>query len=160
MGGQLSGDKPGKPDWLGLLEARELLISMGDVFTSIPQSNGSPDSPVLFAAIIATVLDEVLARTSLHLPEKGGPNPPHTGGAFMDDTYLWSHDRQHLQRTLAELEVRLALRKLPSSTVKRKAGEASTLGEKTCRASRGVLKSLPWALPSPLWSRSRRSPQP
>ena len=26
----------------------------------------------------------------------------------MDDTYLWSHDRQHLQRTLAELEVRLA----------------------------------------------------
>ena len=26
----------------------------------------------------------------------------------MDDTYLWSHDRDHLQRTLAELEVRLA----------------------------------------------------
>ena len=25
----------------------------------------------------------------------------------MDDTYLWSHDRDHLQRMLAELEVRL-----------------------------------------------------
>ena len=68
----------------------------------------SPDSRVLFAAIIATGLDEVLARTSLHLPEKGGPNPPQTGGTFMDDTYLWSHDKQHLQRNLAELEVRLA----------------------------------------------------
>ena len=25
----------------------------------------------------------------------------------MDDTYLWSHDREHLQRTISELEVRL-----------------------------------------------------
>ncbi|CAE6934778.1 unnamed protein product [Symbiodinium sp. CCMP2592] len=29
-------------------------------------------------------------------------------GAFMDDTYLWSHNKDHLQRVLAELEVRLA----------------------------------------------------
>ncbi|CAE6973291.1 unnamed protein product [Symbiodinium sp. CCMP2592] len=92
--------------------ARELRVAINDILTTIPQSNGvrqgSPDSPVLFAAIIATALDDVLGRTSSHLPPKGGPNPPQAGGAFMDDTYLWSHDRDHLQRTLAELEVRLA----------------------------------------------------
>ncbi|CAE7933671.1 TOP3B [Symbiodinium necroappetens] len=36
------------------------------------------------------------------------PAPPESGGAFMDDTYLWSHDRTHLQATLAALERHLA----------------------------------------------------
>ncbi|CAE7192827.1 unnamed protein product [Symbiodinium sp. CCMP2592] len=103
-GGTAMGGSPWEARaWLGLLEPRELRVAIGN---GVRQ--GSPDSPVLFAAIIATALDEVLTRTAKHLPPVGGPNPPQSGGAFMDDIYLWSHDRDHLQRTLTELEVRFA----------------------------------------------------
>ena len=76
--------------WLGLLEAREMRIAVGDTLTSIQQTNGvrqgSPDSPVLFSRIVA---------------------------------YLWSHDPMHLQALLAALERRLAAHGLlinPSKT--------------------------------------------
>ena len=110
-GGTAMGGQPWEARvWLGLLEAREMRVAMGDLITSIPQSNGvrqgSPGQSCLQPSLPrATALDEVLGRTSRHLPAKD-PTPPKPG-AFMDDTYLWSHDRDHLQRMLAELEVRL-----------------------------------------------------
>ena len=98
--------------WLGLLEAREMQVAVGDHVTSIPQSNGvrqgSPDSPILFSRIVGDCLQQALQETQHLLPPAKGPAPPESGGAYMDDTYLWSHDATHLQATLAALERHLA----------------------------------------------------
>ena len=56
---------------------------------------GSPDSPVLFGRVVADDLEAALSLTQHMLPPAQGPPPPQSGGAFMDDTYLWSHDKRH-----------------------------------------------------------------
>ena len=97
--------------WLGLLDAREMQVAVGDTLTSIPQTNGVRqglwDSPVLFSRV-ADCLEAATEETQDMLGPAKGPPPPQAGGAFMDDTYLWSHDYAHLQATLACLERRLA----------------------------------------------------
>ncbi|CAE7456901.1 unnamed protein product [Symbiodinium sp. CCMP2592] len=103
-GGTAMGGSPWEARaWLGLLEARELRVAIGDTITSIPQSNGvrqgSPDSPCCHHCHSAGRGPHAHSRT---------PTTSGSGGVFMDDTYLWSHDHDHLQRTLTELEVRLA----------------------------------------------------
>ncbi|CAE7824191.1 unnamed protein product [Symbiodinium sp. CCMP2592] len=90
---------------------REVRVAMADTLTHIPQTNGvrqgSPDSPVLFGRVVADDLEGALQTTQRLLPLAEGPPPPQSGGAYMDDTYLWSHDRTHLQASLAELERQL-----------------------------------------------------
>ncbi|CAE7361641.1 unnamed protein product [Symbiodinium sp. CCMP2592] len=86
--------------------------AMGGQSVNVPQTNGvrqgSPDSPVLFGRVVADDLEGPLNATQHLLPPKQeGPPPPQSGGAYMDDTYLWSYDRDHLQASLAELERRL-----------------------------------------------------
>ena len=71
-------------------------------------SAGLPDSPVVFAALTAEALDKAVSQTAHMLGEARGPLPPEQGGAYMDDTYLWSHDKKHLQATLTALEAQLA----------------------------------------------------
>ena len=87
-------------------------IPICDTIATIPQTNGirqgSPDSPDLFGAIIARDLQKAIDS----VPEqgkdpKGGPRPPRTGGSFLDDTYLWNQNRDHLQRVLNMLEKEL-----------------------------------------------------
>ena len=112
-GGGTPGGEPWEARaWLALLEARELNIAVADEVVSVPQSNGvrqgSPDSPVLFSRIIADDLQEALRDAQPLLGENRGPPPPHSGGAFMDDTYLWGYSKEHLQYALASLERRLA----------------------------------------------------
>ena len=98
--------------WTSLLQARSLHISTGDHVTFVEQTNGvrqgSPDSPVVFAALTAEALDKAVSQTAHMLGEARGPPPPEQGGAYMDDTYLWSHDKKHLQATLTALEAQLA----------------------------------------------------
>ena len=122
-GGGSAGGMPWEARaWLGLLEAREMRIAVGDTITSIPQTNGvrqgSPDSPILFSRIVADCLEGALRETSHMLHPSKGPPPPESGGAFMDDTYLWSHDPAHLQALLAALERRLAAHGLTINPVK------------------------------------------
>ena len=110
-GGGTAGGMPWEAR-LGLLEAREMQVAVGDMVTTIPQSNGvrqgSPDSPILFSRIVGDCLEQALQETQHLLPPAKGPAPPESGGAFMDDAHLWSHDATHLQATLAALERRLA----------------------------------------------------
>ena len=99
--------------WTSLLQARSLHIATGDHITHVEQTNGvrqgSPDSPVVFGALTAEALDRAVSQTAHMLGEARGPPPPEQGGAYMDDTYLCSHDKKHLQATLTALEAQLAL---------------------------------------------------
>ena len=98
--------------WTSLLQARSLHIATGDHVAQVEQTNGvrqgSPDSSVVFAALTAEALQAAVSKTAHMLGDARGPPPPEQGGAYMDDTYLWSHDRQHLQTTLTELEAQVA----------------------------------------------------
>ncbi|CAE7943307.1 unnamed protein product [Symbiodinium necroappetens] len=90
-----------------------LNVAVGDTLTPVPQSNGirqgSPDSPDLFGAIVAKDLQAALQKAPPQPPDpQGGPPPPKAGGSFLDDTYLWSQNRQHLQSLLGFLEGELA----------------------------------------------------
>ena len=107
------GEQPWEANlWLSVLETRALNIAVGDVLTTVPQTNGirqgSPDSPDLFGAIVARDLASAIQAAPAQPPDsKGGPPPPKTGGCFLDDTYLWSQNKQHLQATLEGLEAEL-----------------------------------------------------
>ncbi|CAE7572889.1 unnamed protein product [Symbiodinium microadriaticum] len=107
------GEQPWEANlWLSVLETRALNIAVGDVITTVPQTNGirqgSPDSPDLFGAIVARDLATAIQAAPAQPPDsKGGPPPPQTGGCFLDDTYLWSQNKQHLQATLEGLEAEL-----------------------------------------------------
>ena len=110
------GDQPWEALlWLSLLETRALNVAVGDVITPVPQSNGirqgSPDSPDLFGAIIAKDLQTALSKAPAQPPNPQGgppPPPPKAGGSFLDDTFLWSQNRNHLQSLLNHLEEELA----------------------------------------------------
>ena len=102
--------------WLSLLEARELNFFVHKRKVQVDQSNGvrqgSPDSPVLFAAQIGEILDATLAAVNGGQPPHVGRHealqpPPHSGAAFMDDTYVWGESSEYVQKVLADLEERL-----------------------------------------------------
>ena len=82
--------------WLRLLEARDFNFYVKGERVQVTQANGvrqgSPDSPVLFA--IGETLDATIEPVGNGSPPHVGRHPelgppPHTGGAFMDDTYIW-----------------------------------------------------------------------
>ncbi|CAE7690139.1 unnamed protein product [Symbiodinium sp. CCMP2592] len=108
------GDKPWEAlMWLSILETRTLNVAVGDTITPVPQTNGirqgSPDSPDLFGAIVARDLQSAIHAAPTQGPDaQGGPPPPRAGGSFLDDTYLWSQDKHHLQRLLHNLEAELS----------------------------------------------------
>ena len=83
---------------------------MGRPFKSHRQT-GSPD----FSAAIGETLDEVVQELA-PLPRKGDnpklPPSPQGGASFLDDTYLWSHNREWLVKALATLEEKLGKKNL------------------------------------------------
>ncbi|CAE7546588.1 unnamed protein product, partial [Symbiodinium necroappetens] len=92
-----------------ILQTRSLNVAVGDVVTPIPQTNGirqgSPDSPDLFGGIIAEDLSRAIQRTPPQPADpRKWPPPPSCGGSFLDDTYLWSQHKPHLQQLLTHLE--------------------------------------------------------
>ena len=102
--------------WFSLLEARELHFWVQKHKVVVGQSNGvrqgSPDSPVLFAAQIGEILDDVLNTVNGGSPPHVGRHqalspPPHSGAAFMDDTYVWGESPEYVQNVLIELEKQL-----------------------------------------------------
>ena len=95
--------------WLKLLEARELNFYVQKHKVPVAQTNGvrqgSPDSPVLFAAEIGETLDAVLHSVRGGEPPHVGRHqalgpPPHSGAAFMDDTYVWGESPEYVQEVL------------------------------------------------------------
>eukprot|EP00439_Symbiodinium_sp_Y106_P058038 s2522_g8.t1 len=107
------GDQPWEALlWLSILQTRGLNVAVGDTITTVPQTNGirqgSPDSPDLFGAIVARDLQTAINAAPPQGPDpKGGRPPPRTGGSFLDDTYLSTQSRDHLQHVLTTLEAEL-----------------------------------------------------
>ena len=86
---------------LQLIRSDLMQISTDSGMLRVPQSNGlrqgSPDSPVLFAGLVADRLqDTVRGETVLPLPT--------SGGLYMDDTYLWALTKEHLRDTVKRVE--------------------------------------------------------
>ncbi|CAE7709541.1 unnamed protein product, partial [Symbiodinium necroappetens] len=105
--------------WLQLLRADNITLAVCGELLQVPQTNGvrqgSPDSPVVFSAAIGETLDEVLAE--LQTLTRQGENPklppsPQGGASFLDDTYLWSHNRRWLVKALEVLENKLGEKNL------------------------------------------------
>ena len=78
---------------------------------SLEQTNGvrqrSPDSPIAFGRVVSKDLESAILAARCCKPTNGNP-PPEDGGSYMDDTYIWSMSRTHLQRMLDELCGRLS----------------------------------------------------
>ena len=136
--------------WLSLLEARELHFHVQHSQVSICQTNGvrqgSPDSPVLFAAQIGEALDATLQAVDGGQPPHVGRHealqpPPHSGAAFMDDTYIWGESPEYVQRVLDELEKQL--RKLGLSINPKKTQVISNKENDSVRFTIGGVQVVP-----------------
>ena len=101
--------------WITLLRAGKITISFRDETFTLEQTNGvrqgSPDSPIAFGRVVSKDLEEAIQAARGDKPSGGNP-PPQDGGSYMDDTYIWSTSRSHLQRMLNELCQRLPPRGL------------------------------------------------
>ena len=89
-----------------LLHAKEIRIFFRDETFVIGQTNGvrqgSPDSPIAFGRIVAKELDASIREASVVKDTTGDP-PPEDGCCYMDDSYIWSSSRRHLQAMLDRL---------------------------------------------------------
>ena len=145
------GDMPWEARlWLRLLEARALNFYVQKHKVSISQTNGvrqgSPDSPVLFAAQIGETLDAVLNHVQGGEPPHVGRHaalcpPPHSGAAFMDDTYVWGESPEYVQEVLRELERRFL--ELGLKINAKKTQVISTLPDDPFRFSIGGMQVAP-----------------
>ena len=106
-----SGETPWEARlWLRILEARELNFFVQGEQVTVDQSNGVR----LFAAEIRETLDTTIAAVQKGAGPHTGKHPaleppPHTGGAFIDDTYIWGQSPEYVQALLSELNRRLHL---------------------------------------------------
>ncbi|CAE7383396.1 unnamed protein product [Symbiodinium sp. CCMP2456] len=86
--------------WVSLLHAQRITIHVAGESIPVDQSNGvrqgAPESPVAFGAVVAEDLDASIAD----------------GGSYMDDNYIWSVDKKHMQAMLDQLGERLPRRGL------------------------------------------------
>ena len=150
---QQVGERGGRPweakAWIDILANEVINVTVEKEALEVEQTNGvrqgSPDSPVAFAALIGQVLNEVLGlppRTANPTPPTpttlrngtmqqpagrpnkttpdGGPPMPSNGGGFQDDIYLWSHDKEHLQQKLGIMVRSLGARNLKVNAAKTK----------------------------------------
>ena len=105
--------------WMQLIRADTITLATCGETLQVPQTNGvrqgSPDSPVVFSAAIGETLDEVMQELE-PVPRKGDnpklPPSPQGGASFLDDTYLWSHNRNWLVKALTILEKKLGKKNL------------------------------------------------
>ena len=84
----VEGGKPWEARlWLQLVQCETLLVQTDGGNIPVQQTNGvrqgSPDSPVLFAALMGESIGDILARR-----EEGDTSLPFSGSMYMDDTYL------------------------------------------------------------------------
>ena len=107
--------------WVALLHAEKIAVQVAGASIPIRQSNGvregAPESPVAFGALVAEDLDKSIAAAKSSKPRTDHP-PPEDGGSYMDDNYIWSTNRDHLQRLLGELSQHLPRRGLHLHPVK------------------------------------------
>ena len=95
--------------WLQLVQCDTLLVQTDGGNINIQQTNGvrqgSPDSPVLFAALMGESIGDILA-----CGEEGETSLPFISGVmYMDDTYLWAESLSFLQQQIRKVEQRLAI---------------------------------------------------
>ena len=101
--------------WLSIIHGQQLHVIPAPPASQKPvtiqQTNGvrqgSPDSPILFALKAGQILNSALESQQTPPPVQGTPGPPHEGGQFMDDTYLWATDLTRLQHMATNLEKQL-----------------------------------------------------
>ena len=135
--------------WTDMLMNERICVSMANETHDVQQTNGvrqgAPDSPVIFAAMVGQILNEVLGppsstanltpptpmrdhREEAHRDVRpkgdrapdGGPPMPANGGGFQDDVYLWSHDKEFLQAKLGMMVRSLRARNLQVNATKTK----------------------------------------
>ena len=87
--------------WTQLIRSDKLTIATDEFQLNVTQTNGirqgSPDSPVLFASLMADRLGGILPS------KENCPQPlPTSGGSYMEDTCLWAFSVEHLQNTVQE----------------------------------------------------------
>ena len=147
------GQRGGRPWearlWIDLLTNDEIRVHFDGDTHEVQQTNGvrqgAPDSPVIFAAMIGQILNEVLgspprsanptpptpqtfgdrtgsthSRTQQDRAPDCGPPMPSNGGGFQDDIYLWSHDKGFLQAKLQTMVASLRARNLQVNATKTK----------------------------------------
>ena len=89
-----------------LRHAKEIRIFFRGETFGVGQTNcvrqGSPDSPIAFGRIVAKELDTSINEASAAKDKTGDP-PPEDGCCYMDDSYIWSSTRRHLQAMLDRL---------------------------------------------------------
>ena len=113
------GEQGGHPwearAWVSLLHAEKIAVQVAGESIPIRQSNGvrqgAPESPVAFGALVAKDLDASITAAQPSKPRTGHP-PPEDGGSYMDDNYIWSTSKRHLQQLLGEMSGRLPKRGL------------------------------------------------
>ena len=119
------GERGGHPwearAWVSLLHAEKIAVQVAGEDIPIRQSNGvrqgAPESPVAFGALVAKDPDTSITAAKRSKPCADNP-PPEDGGSYMDDNYIWSTSKHHLQQLLRELSGRLPRRGLHLHPVK------------------------------------------
>ncbi|CAE7918081.1 unnamed protein product [Symbiodinium necroappetens] len=107
----VAGDRPWEARaWTNLIHANEINIYFRGEEFRIPQTNGvrqgAPDSPIAFGRVLAVELEKAVQQARGQKPTTGDP-PPEDAGAFMDDSYIWSTKKEHLQAMLTHLGANL-----------------------------------------------------
>ena len=103
----VEGGKPWEARlWLQLVQRETLLVQTDGGNIPVQQTNAvrqeSPDSPVLFAALMGESIGDILARR-----EEGDTSLPFSGSMYMDDTDLWAESLSFLQQQIEKVEQRL-----------------------------------------------------
>ena len=137
--------------WLSLLEARELHFHVQHSQVSISQTIGvAAGQPRQPRTLCPLKPGKHLTRpcrlsTGGQPPHVGRHDalqpPPHSGAAFMDDTYIWGESPEYVQRVLDELEKQL--RKLGLSINPKKTQVISNMENDPVRFTIGGVQVTP-----------------
>ncbi|CAE7712228.1 pol [Symbiodinium sp. CCMP2592] len=104
--GEVGGSPWEARAWVQLLHAQKVTVHFRGENFDVDQTNGvrqgSPDSPIAFGRVVALELERSIQQSAPAKCTFGEP-PPEDGCCYMDDSYIWSTTRHHLQTMLDRL---------------------------------------------------------